>query len=321
MTEPKKDRTKTFAAKKVQKQPAPRLSQRTAMNSQIRVHSVPVVRNAQKKPTAISLSGNPPAAKETWWSQKFIQALEAFKMGNRLIRGKEYAREGRVQKITLAPGLVTSLVNGSRKTPYFVSITLEPFPDLVWKKISYDLAKKAILVIEMLQDRMPESVEEVFRASRISLFPSHLDQLYSDCDCPDKANPCKHIAATYYVLAQHFDLDPFLIFTLRGRTKTQILEFLQYFWKKGRPKSDIQTMVVPRKPFPEKEMGPFWLSPPSQKIQSRLDPLSPAVPDTIIKKLGPAPILLDDVNFESVLTDTYQFISDTIRDWAMKKKA
>ncbi|PIE03612.1 MAG: hypothetical protein CSA81_01370 [Acidobacteria bacterium] len=276
--------------------------------------------DSSKKSVSISLSGNPPAAQKTWWSQKFIHTLETLKLGNRLIRGREYAKEGRVQRISLAPGQVTSLVNGSRKTPYVVSISIEPIPENTWKKISYDIAKRAIFVIEMLQDRMPESVDEVFHASRIGLFPSHVKQLRSHCDCQDEKNPCKHIAATYYILAQHFDLDPFLIFTLRGRTKSQILDFLQYFWKKGRPKLAQQMSGIPKKKILPKEVKPFWNAPHSDKVQSKLDPLSPALPDTLVKKLGPAPITLDDVNLEAVLSDTYQYISDTIREWAIKKQ-
>jgi uncharacterized Zn finger protein len=306
---------KTYA---VNRSPKRNTSRNHAANT--RGNTFSSARVSQKKNPSITLSGNPPDAQETWWSQKFIQSLESFKFGNRLIRGREYAKDGRVQKITLAPGMVTALVSGSRKTPYFVSITLDPFPDVAWKKISFDFAKRAILVIQMLQDRMPESVEEVFRASRLSLFPAQLDQLHSDCDCPDDANPCKHIAATYYVLARHFDLDPFLIFTLRGRTKSQILEFLQYFWKKGRPKTDLKPMVVPRKSFSKRDVNGFWLSPPDEKIQSRLDPMSSSIPDTLIKKLGPAPVNLDDVNFEQILSETYQYTSATIREWVEKKR-
>jgi len=318
MTQKRPDRVRTYVPKRTPKRSYQRNQTPT---SRVRVHVQSQQRNgAQQRVPAISLSGNPPMAKETWWSQKFIDTLESFKLGNRLIRGREYAKDGRVQKISLAPGLVTSLVSGSRKTPYFVSISIEPIPDNIWKKISYDIAKKAIFVIEMLQDRMPESVDDVFRASRISLFPSHLDQLQSSCDCPDKANPCKHIAATYYILAQHFDLDPFLIFTLRGRTKSQILDFLRYFWKKGRLTVDTQSTELPKRDIADTDVNLFWLSPNGEKIQSRLDPLSPSLPDTIVRKLGPAPITLDDINFETILSESYQFVSETIREWAMQKK-
>ena len=44
------------------------------------------------------------------------------------------------------------------------------------------------------------------------------------CSCPDQANPCKHVAAVYYLLGEEFDRDPFLIFRLRGIDRGEIVE-------------------------------------------------------------------------------------------------
>ncbi|WP_269849999.1 SWIM zinc finger family protein [Methanosarcina horonobensis] len=63
---------------------------------------------------------------------------------------------------------------------------------------------------------MPEDIDSVFRETGLSLFPETLDDLETDCSCPDWSNPCKHIAAVYYLLGEEFDRDPFLIFKLRG---------------------------------------------------------------------------------------------------------
>jgi uncharacterized Zn finger protein len=76
---------------------------------------------------------------------------------------------------------------------------------------------------------MPESIEKVFIKNGLNLFPFNLSDIRSHCSCPDKANPCKHIGAIYYQLADHFSEDPFVIFQLRGRTKSQILAELRQF--------------------------------------------------------------------------------------------
>ena len=57
--------------------------------------------------------------------------LESFALGSRLTRGKNYARRGQVVSLDVAPGVVTSSVQGSRKTPYKVSIALPAFSELV----------------------------------------------------------------------------------------------------------------------------------------------------------------------------------------------
>ena len=54
------------------------------------------------------------------------------------------------------------------------------------------------------------------------LFPSSQGDLQTRCSCPDWANPCKHIAAVYYLLGERFDEDPFLLFELRGRGKDEV---------------------------------------------------------------------------------------------------
>src|SRR5699024_5024853 len=47
------------------------------------------------------------------------------------------------------------------------------------------------------------------------------------CSCPDSATPCKHAAAVCYLVAEALDDDPFLLFTLRGRTKEALLAELR----------------------------------------------------------------------------------------------
>jgi len=73
---------------------------------------------------------------------------------------------------------------------------------------------------------MPRDIEQAFTDTRLTLFPASSRDLSTDCSCPDWANPCKHIAATYYLLAEAFDLDPFLIFRWRGRDRDELLAHL-----------------------------------------------------------------------------------------------
>ena len=81
------------------------------------------------------------------------------------------------------------------------------------------MAARALPLAKLLAGEMPHDIEEVLAACRLALFPRSDDELRATCTCPDGANPCKHIAAVYYILAERFDEDPFLIFTWRGRTR------------------------------------------------------------------------------------------------------
>jgi uncharacterized Zn finger protein len=163
----------------------------------------------------------------TWWSQRFIAVLESFDMGARLTRGRRYARAGQVLDLTVEPGQVLARVQGSRATPYQVSIRVLRLSDKDWARIEETLASRAVFLAKLLAGEMPEDIEDAFTACRLHLFPASAADLSTDCTCPDWANPCKHIAATYYLLAEAFDTDPFLILAWRGRNRAELLGALE----------------------------------------------------------------------------------------------
>jgi uncharacterized Zn finger protein len=160
---------------------------------------------------------------EQWWSRRFLEVLESFALGSRLTRGKNYARRGQVLSLSVAPGVVRASVQGSRKTPYKVSIVLPAFDELVWAKVEVSLAEQAIHSARLLAGEMPHDLEEVFSAAGAPLFPQRAQDLAQSCSCPDWEVPCKHLAATFYLLAEHFDEDPFAILLWRGRPREALL--------------------------------------------------------------------------------------------------
>ncbi len=159
---------------------------------------------------------------KNWWADRWIAALKPLMDSGRLSRGRSYARRGQVMDIDIAPGQVTSRVQGSRRTPYKVWIQLKPLEDRQWATVLDALAGQAIFAAQLLNGEMPADVEEVFEAVQVPLFPVSQGDLETDCSCPDWANPCKHIAAVYYLLGERFDKDPFLLFELRGRNQEEI---------------------------------------------------------------------------------------------------
>ena len=179
----------------------------------------------KKMKDGIKLEGKKIGA--TWWSQRWISILDSFGWSNRLERGRRYARSGQVTNINIAPGVVTAGVQGTRPKPYQVTIQMEPFSDQQWKMIIKEMSTQALYAATLLSGDMPLDIENVFSAVHVSLFPSSDKDLKTDCSCPDIANPCKHIAAVYYVLGEEFDRNPFMIFHLRGRPKPQFLNELR----------------------------------------------------------------------------------------------
>ncbi|MGB8645481.1 MAG: SWIM zinc finger family protein [Anaerolineae bacterium] len=164
---------------------------------------------------------------KTWWASKWLAALERLVDPARLGRGRSYARSGQVLNIDIKPGHIQSRVQGSQSDPYKVSIDIKPLSEKEWAWVADAMAGQAIFAAKLLAGEMPQNIEEAFGAAGVSLFPDKRDDLETDCSCPDWANPCKHVAAVYYLLGEQFDTDPFLIFRLRGKTKDRIMELLR----------------------------------------------------------------------------------------------
>ena len=165
--------------------------------------------------------------KREWWVERWLDLLNSYRFKKRLERGRSYAREGNVLSMDFANSKAKAMVQGSDAEPYQVSLSLDSFSDEDWDFVITKMSEKAIFSAQLLAGEMPETIEAVFTASGLSLFPFTLNEVRSRCSCPDKANPCKHIAAVYYQLADRFSEDPFIIFLLRGRTKKQIIQRLR----------------------------------------------------------------------------------------------
>lgn len=163
---------------------------------------------------------------KSWWSKRWISVLESFGWSNRLQRGRTYARKGQVVDIDIDKGKVKSHVQGSQSKPYKVEIEMVEILDKDWEKAADAMSEQAIFAAKLLAGEMPEDIEEAFKSAKVNLFPDESD-IETDCSCPDFANPCKHIAAVYYLLGERFDEDPFLIFLLRGRSKDELMKMLR----------------------------------------------------------------------------------------------
>lgn len=164
---------------------------------------------------------------EQWWSRRFVDVVESYSKSTRITRGKRYARKGQIVDLTVENGVVSASVQGSRSNPYDVTIRGDALGDETWRQIESTLADRAVFAARLLGEEMPADIEEVFEACNVSLFPESYSDMGTNCSCPDTADPCKHLAAVFYVLAERFDEDPFLIFRWRGRSRDTLLDRLQ----------------------------------------------------------------------------------------------
>ena len=238
------------------------------------------------------------ALAKTWWGKHWIETLESFPVGSRLARGKTYARSGQVTDLAMTSKGVSAKVQGSRSKPYTVTIKLNPYSKIQLETLTAKLSAKPLFIAQLLNNEMPESIEQECKTAKIPLFPEKYNDLQTRCSCPDYSNPCKHIAAVFYLMAEAFDQDPFLLFTLRGIDKEEFLKKIGY---KRQAAGGDEPQALPE-PLPS-DHGTFWGYKPLP------DPLfthtSPVVHASMAKRLGAIPYWRSSKNFISIMETTY----------------
>jgi uncharacterized Zn finger protein len=250
----------------------------------------------------------------TWWSKKWIEVLESFGWENRLQRGRSYARKGQVIDIDIKKGKVGSHVQGSRSTPYKIDIEMKQILDKDWDNALDAMSEQAIFAAKLLAGEMPNDIEDAFNSAKISLFPMKKD-INTTCSCPDFANPCKHIAAVYYLLGERFDEDPFLIFLLRGRSKEEIMELLrsrrsaidQTSEENDEDEMGVASAVIVESLELANDQS-FWeLKSPIDDLRVSINP--PNVEMAIIKRLGELPFWTAQKRFSDFIKPIYSAVS------------
>lgn len=170
----------------------------------------------------------------TWWGERFLTALENSMDSGRLARGRSYSSPTRLLRFDIKGGIISSYLKGKKnpyfgvyETPYYnATIKLKPITTAKWKAIINDLSNNAAWLSRLLLNEMPDTIERAFSAQKVNLLPAKKSDLITKCSCPDYANPCKHIAGTYYKVASMLDRDPFLLFQLRGMKKEDLQQAL-----------------------------------------------------------------------------------------------
>jgi uncharacterized Zn finger protein len=244
---------------------------------------------------------------KNWWAKRWIAALEQLMDQGRLNRGRNYARKGQVLSIEETRDGIKARVQGSRKTPYKINIQIKPLSQAQWSKVIDQLAEQAIFAAQLLAGEMPQEIESAFESTGVNLFPSQRDDLETDCSCPDYANPCKHIAATHYILGERFDEDPFLIFRLRGMTQEQVMEKLRNRRAEDIPSAEHTTEELPP-PVPLKEQIANYYEFSSPMEEFSISILPPAIEMPLLKRLGQADFV-SAPGLEKLLQKAYQTIT------------
>ncbi len=248
-----------------------------------------------------------------WWAKRWIRAMERLVPAARLQRGQSYARSGQVLSLDEITGGISAKVQGSRARPYKVTIQVAPLNDETWEKVLDVLSNQAIFAAQLLAGQMPSNIEEAFATAGASLFPNQRGDLSSECSCPDWANPCKHIAATHYILGDRFDEDPFLLFRMRGRSQQEILDGLDERRSGTAPAVEEDEIDLEEKPGEtlEARLSDFWEAGVGLK-NFEVNIVPPKLDLPLLKRLG-QPDFTSRYALDEMLGPAYQMVSQAAR--------
>ena len=110
-------------------------------------------------------------------------------------------------------GVIEAKVVGSEI--YDLRIRIQTLPAKKWIAIKKRCAGQVGSLLELLQGKLSSQVMAVVTDGKQGLFPLP-GEISLNCDCPDWARMCKHVAAVLYGVGARLDQQPELLFKLRG---------------------------------------------------------------------------------------------------------
>ncbi|TYT74654.1 SWIM zinc finger family protein [Desulfobotulus mexicanus] len=234
-----------------------------------------------------------------WWGRRWIAVLEAIGGSTRMARGRSYARKGQVSSLEILPGEIRARVQGSARTPYMVSIKLRTLQKTEWKKVAHALMEAPLVAARLIAGEMPEEMEAIAQRVSVPFFPEKNKDLETNCSCPDWSDPCKHIAAVYYLVAEALDQNPFLLFQLRGMEREAFVGLLGLSPERGEAPESEKAEAQPLK----SEAPIFW---GEDRQYTGLVPVADAsMPEAFIRRLGRPPFWRSSRAFFPLMQSVY----------------
>jgi uncharacterized Zn finger protein len=164
-----------------------------------------------------------------WAGQRWMRVAEASAAPAAQAQGLEYARLAQTRRIDVVPGKVIACVQGRAVRAYDTTILVQPFTSEQQEQLVAILCDQAVHAAKLLAGELPVNIEEVLTPAGLRLFPSDAGEFKIQCTCREhEIKPwCHHAVCAALLVAERFSGDAFLMFTLRGLVKDDLMERLR----------------------------------------------------------------------------------------------
>lgn len=250
------------------------------------------------------------AVGQNWWTTLFVSVLEDYGENGRLSRGKHCARNGFGNYIRILPGEMSMGLCCSGTAARSVGLIFPRFTGEVWDMVIDTITGDAALTGSLLTGEFSQNLVLTLKEKGIHLIPDHYRSVRAYCHCTDDQNPCIHVAAVWYFLAEILDEDPWMLFLLHGMTREEVMKRVQDFRalvSHPVPGSDVKEGVLQETGIPKtcNPQGFFSFTDTGEG----LCPVSERKVSPILL-LGPAPYRLGGKNLGERIQGLYPDISD-----------
>lgn len=241
-----------------------------------------------------------------WWSRRWTEVLEKFRLGARLGRGRNYAVSGQVSSLVIGVGEVVATVQGSDAEPYVSRIRFRTIEPAAKENVIQTLRWSPMKIARLLVSDLPLEVEAIFKEAGCPFFPQRDNDLVSRCTCPDYANPCKHLAAVYYLLGEAITHNPLLLLELRGITRADLLGVPS---ERDAEKDEARDAGVAEKGPPATKKAAcqsgHYYGTPNEPFTDYGQAVKSMTPAPLVYRLGPLPFWRGQERFVDTLEHLY----------------
>ncbi|AEI09792.1 hypothetical protein CRES_1438 [Corynebacterium resistens DSM 45100] len=173
--------------------------------------------------------------RESWAARVMMQQLVAKSDSGRVSRGREYFRAGKVNELVFETDSVAALVAGSQLQPFDVRLSLPPLSEKQRANLLGEVLREHSEVHALAAGSRPgEAIVEGLLGQETG--GDRFAGMRVWCDCPDKAEVCKHAIALGFAVSEYLSEVPLRLLSWRGIDTEPITRLMQY----------MQVPAVPR---------------------------------------------------------------------------
>jgi len=285
----------------------------------------------RKAKDGITPTSSDKTVEQTWWSVKFLEAMDYFEADSRITQGKNYAKKGQVLNLQVNRGIITAKVQCTKAKPFSVKIEFRTFTNKEWFQLFSEMVAKASFAAELLLGKIPQDIQRISTKLNLSFFPKIKDDIKAACNCPDWANPCKHIAAVYYIFADIINNEPALLFKIRGKAINEITEILNemriskgfsnnlLFYDKPIITNKTEAQLHPSKQFSINDLSSFFKIKPSNYVDIR-NPKTKQKARNLLVTNKLSDFDMNGLDLSNLLLNSYETASNIVKDNYEKMK-